>query len=67
MKRLLPLLLSMFAVGFAAVGARAAAGHTIDLGTGRVDGHRILGRSIAGVTAALGRSDFRFGVPRHFN
>jgi hypothetical protein len=63
---LLLLLLSTFAVGFPAVGARAAAGQTVDLGTGRVNGHRILGRSIAGVTAALGRPDFRVGVPRHF-
>jgi hypothetical protein len=42
-------------------GAQAVTGHTVDLTSGRVDGHAILGRTIAGVTAALGRPDFRVG------
>jgi hypothetical protein len=44
-----------------AAGALGATGHTVDLATGHVDGHRVLGRTIAGVTAALGRPDFRVG------
>ena len=43
-----------------------AAAHTIDLSTGRVDGQRILGRTVAGVTAALGRPDFRTGPRAHY-
>jgi hypothetical protein len=39
--------------------ARGAASHTVDLASGRVDGHLVLGRTIAGVTAGLGRPDFR--------
>lgn len=42
-------------------GAAAASGHALDLASGSVDGHRILGRTIAGVTAALGRPDYRAG------
>jgi hypothetical protein len=42
-------------------GAQAATDHTVDLTSGRVDGHAILGRTLAGVTAALGRPDFRVG------
>jgi hypothetical protein len=60
MKRLL--LLTVLAVlALPAAGARGATGHTVDLTNGRVDGHPILGRTIAGVTAALGRPDFRIG------
>jgi hypothetical protein len=61
MKRLLlPLVLVVFVVP-AAVGAQPATGHAVDLASGRVDGHAVLGRTIAGVTAALGRPDFRVG------
>lgn len=44
---------------FAVVVGLLASGHTVDLATGYVDGHRVLGRSLAGVTAGLGRPDFR--------
>lgn len=60
MKRLL-LLFTLAALTLAAAGAQGATGRTVDLATGRLDGHRILGRTIAGVTAALGRPDFRVG------
>lgn len=60
MKRLLLFVVAALALAVpAAQGATAA--HTVDLTTGRVDGHYILGRMIAGVTAALGRPDFRVG------
>ena len=61
MRRLL--VLSMLAVLTlpAAAGAAGAGVRTVDLATGYVDGHRVLGRTIAGVTAALGRPDFRLG------
>src|SRR4051794_14470641 len=42
--------------------AGVATGQTrvsVELRSGRVDGHRVLGRSIAGVTAALGRPTWR--------
>jgi hypothetical protein len=39
--------------------AYAGTSHTVDLSTGLVDGHRVLGRTVAGVTASLGRPDFR--------
>ena len=61
-------LLLLFAVVLLALpaGAMGATTHTVDLATGRVDGHRVLGRTIAGVTAALGRPDFRSGLrPRY--
>jgi len=45
----------------AAAGAGGASVRTVDLYTGYVDGHRVLGRTIAGVTAGLGRPDFRLG------
>jgi hypothetical protein len=45
----------------AAAGAGGASVRTVNLATGYVDGHRVLGRTIAGVTAALGRPDFRLG------
>jgi hypothetical protein len=61
MRRLL--VLSMLAVLTlpAAAGAGGASVRTVDLATGYVDGHRVLGRTIAGVTAGLGRPDFRLG------
>ena len=65
MKRLL--LLCAFAVlVLPTVGAQATSGHTVSLANGRVDGHSILGRTVAQVTAALGRPDFRVGpASRH--
>jgi hypothetical protein len=60
MKRLL-LLCALGAIAVPAVGAQATPGHTVDLASGRVDGHSILGKTIAQVTAALGRPDFRVG------
>jgi hypothetical protein len=60
MKRLL-ILLSLVALAVPVAGARAVASHTVDLGSGLLDGHRVLGRTVAGVTAGLGRPDFRLG------
>ena len=60
MKRLL-LLSALAVLALPAVGAQAAPGHTVDLANGRVDGHSVLGRTVAQVTAALGRPDFRVG------
>jgi hypothetical protein len=57
----LVLLLAAIAVLVLPPGAVGASGHTLDLATGRVDGHSILGRTVAGVTAALGRPDFHGG------
>jgi hypothetical protein len=57
MKRML--LSAMAALALMPSVARGAASHTVDLASGRVDGHPVLGRTIAGVTAALGRPDFR--------
>jgi hypothetical protein len=34
---------------------------SVDLASGRVDGHRVLGITVTQVTAALGRPDFRVG------
>jgi hypothetical protein len=60
MKRLL--VLSVLAVlAMPAVGAQATTGRSVDLATGRVNGHRVLGRTVAQVTAVLGRPDFRVG------
>ena len=42
----------------------AAGGHRIDLTSGELDGHRILGRSVADVTAVLGKPDFVSGSRR---
>lgn len=47
-------------------GATAATSHTIDLATGNVDGHRILGRTLAGVTSALGRPHYHSGPRSHY-
>ena len=49
--------LAALTIGFAS----NANTHMIDLATGTVDGHRVLGRTVAGVTAGLGRPDFRSG------
>jgi hypothetical protein len=64
MKR--PLLLLVMAGLALPAGALSASARTIDLTTATVDGHRILGRTIAGVTAALGRPDFREGSRSHY-
>lgn len=48
------------------VSAVGASVRTVDLATGRIDGHRVFGRSVAGVTAALGRPDFREGRPGRY-
>ncbi|HEU5211778.1 MAG TPA: hypothetical protein VFU10_03340 [Gaiellaceae bacterium] len=56
MQRLIALVAVAFALTAAAAGASV---HRFDLGSGFVDGHRILGRSVAGVTAALGRAAYR--------
>jgi hypothetical protein len=60
MRRLL-VLAAVAVLALPAAGAHGTTAHTIDLAAGRLDGHRILGRTIAGVTAALGRPDFRGG------
>jgi hypothetical protein len=60
MKRI-SLLFTLAVVGILTARAQAAPEHTVEMATGRVDGHRILGRTIAGVTAALGRPDFHVG------
>lgn len=65
MRRLL-LLLALVVVGLPAAGAQGATLHTVDLASGRVDGHGILGRTVPGVTSALGRPDFRIGPASHY-
>ena len=60
MRRLL-LLFALAVPAFPAAVAQATPGHTVDLASGRVDGHSILGNTITQVTAALGRPDFRVG------
>jgi len=59
MKRLLVL----FALAFTVLPASAsgASRHSVELSTGDLDGHAILGSRPAEVTAALGRPDFRTG------
>jgi hypothetical protein len=60
MKRLL-VVCALGMLALPAIGAQAAPSHTVELATGRIDGHSILGRTIAQVTAVLGRPDFRVG------
>src|SRR3979409_1592800 len=60
MKRLL-VVCALGMLALPAVGAQATRSHTVELATGRIDGHAILGRTVAQVTAALGRPDFRVG------
>jgi hypothetical protein len=59
MRRSLLLLASAVVVLAPSSAKGATATRAVDLTTGRVDEHRVLGRTIAGVTAALGRPDFR--------
>ena len=65
MKRRL-LLCTLAGLAMPAVGAQAATGTSVDLATGHVNGHRVLGLTVAQVEAALGRPDFRIG-PRSRN
>jgi len=65
MKRVL-LLLALTALAVPAAGARATTSHTVDLASGLLDGHRVLGRTLAGVTAGLGRPDFRRGGQKDY-
>jgi hypothetical protein len=60
MKRLL-LLSTLAVLAIPVVGAQATTGRSVDLANGRVDGHRVLGLTVAQVTAALGSPDFRVG------
>lgn len=60
------LLVAVMAVLALPAGAAGASGYTVDLTTARVDGHTILGRNVAGVTAALGRPDFHGGQRRTY-
>jgi len=61
MRRLLVLAMLAVLALPAAAGAVGASAHTVDLAKGYVDGHRILGLTVAQVVAALGRPDFRVG------
>lgn len=64
MRGLLPLCaVLMLAAPSVSAGATI---NSIDLATGNVDGHRVLGRTIAGVTAALGRPGYRTGARSHY-
>ncbi len=65
MKRLL-LLSTLAVLAIPAVGAQATTRQSVDLANGRVDGHRVLGLTVAQVTAALGRPDFRVGPPSRY-
>lgn len=60
--RRLVLLVVLAVVAVPMAGAQAATAHSVDLASGQVDGKQILGRTIAEVTAALGRPDFRIGT-----
>lgn len=56
MHRLIVLVAVALGVAAAAAGASV---RSFDLGSGFVDGHRVLGKSVAGVTAGLGRPAYR--------
>jgi hypothetical protein len=58
-RTLVVMVLAVALLGGSATSGVAAAGHTVDLASGRLDGHRVLGLTVAQVTAALGRPDFR--------
>jgi hypothetical protein len=60
MKRQL-LLCTLAVLAMPAAGPHATTGTSVDLATGDVNGHRVLGLTVAQVTAALGRPDFRAG------
>jgi hypothetical protein len=59
--RRLVLLSTLAALALPAAGTQATTGRLVDLGSGRVNGDRILGLTVPQVTAALGRPDFRVG------
>ncbi len=56
MQRLIVLVAAALGLAAAAAGASV---HRFDLGSGFVDGHRVLDRSVAGVTAGLGPPAYR--------
>jgi hypothetical protein len=58
MKRLL-LLCTLAVLAIPTVEEQATTRRSVDLATGHVNGHRVLGLTVAQVTAALGRPDFR--------
>jgi hypothetical protein len=60
MKRLL-VVCALGMLALPAIGAQATRSHTVELANGRIDGRSILGQTVAQVTAALGRPDFRVG------
>lgn len=45
--------------------ASGASGRRVDLANGQVDGQVVLGKTVAGVKAALGRPDYRSGKAAH--
>ena len=49
-----------------ALGLLALTPTSIDLGTAKMDGHVVLGRTVAGVTAALGRPAQRLRSKQHY-
>jgi len=49
-----------------ALGLIALSPTSVDLGTAKVDGQVVLGRTIAGVTGALGRPAQWFAAQQHF-
>jgi hypothetical protein len=55
------LLVTLAVAMFPAVGAQATTSKSLDLASGRVNGHRILGLTVTQVVATLGRPDFRVG------
>ena len=65
MKRLL-LLGTLAGLAIPTLGAQATTSRSVDLANGRVDGHTVLGLTVAQVTAALGRPDFRVGPPSRY-
>jgi hypothetical protein len=60
MKRL-ALLSALAVLGTPAAAAHATTSLSVDLANGRIDGHRVLGLTVAQVTAALGHPDFHAG------
>ena len=65
MKRLFVFTVVVVAGVAAAVG-QATTAHSVDLASATIDGHRVLGRTVAGVTAVLGRPDFRAGNQQRY-
>jgi hypothetical protein len=65
MRTLVAIVLAVAALGVGAASSVASAGRTVDLTSGRLDGSRVLGQTVAQVTAALGRPDYRLPSPRY--